>query len=88
MHGMFSGCKSLKEVPKLDTSKVTDTGYMFNECTSLIKVPDFDTSKVTDMRYMFMGCSVLEYIPENFPPYNWRETNSEILKENYPEFFI
>ena len=37
---------------------------------------------------MFGGCFSLEYIPENFPSYDWPNTGSKILKENYPEFFI
>jgi hypothetical protein len=40
------------------------------------------------MDYMFTGCSSIEYIPENFPSYDWSDTGSKILKENYPEYFI
>ena len=88
MSHMFSECTSLKEVPLLDTSKVTNMSYMFTGCSSLVEVPLFDTSEVTDMYDMFNGCSGLEHIPENFPSYDWSETESEALKENYPEFFI
>jgi hypothetical protein len=40
------------------------------------------------MYFMFNGCSSLEYIPENFPSYDWPNTGSKILKEKYPEYFI
>jgi surface protein len=61
---MFYGCSSLKEVPKLDTSKVTDISYMFKECKSLEKVPEFDTSSVTEMSYMFQDCKSLKEVPK------------------------
>jgi surface protein len=85
---MFYGCTSLIKVPYLDTSKVKDMSGMFRGCTSLKEVPDFDTSSVEDTYGMFGGCSSIKYIPENFPSYDWSETGSEALKENYPEFFI
>jgi surface protein len=88
MYGMFFKCSSLKKVPKFDTSNVTDMRIMFFGCSNLEKVPKLDTSKVIDMDYIFYNCSNLKYIPENFPQYDWHETCSEILKENYPEFFI
>jgi surface protein len=61
---------------------------MFNRCSGLKEVPKLDTSKVEDMLYMFNGCSSLVEVPENFPSYDWSNTGSEILKENYPEYFI
>jgi surface protein len=88
MSGMFYGCSGLKEVPLFDTSKVTDMYDMFYGCSGLKEIPHLDTSKVTDMNNMFSNCSSLEYILENFPLYDWSNTNSELLKENYPELFI
>jgi surface protein len=85
---MFYECSGLKEVTKLDTSEVTDMYGMFFMCVSLKEVPKLDISKVTNMDYMFTGCSSIEYIPENFPSYDWSDTGSKILKENYPEYFI
>ena len=35
MSGMFLNCKSLKEIPLLDTSNVTNMRFMFYECISL-----------------------------------------------------
>ena len=45
----------------LNTSEVTDMGYMFYTCSSLtsLDLSNFNTSKVTDMQYMFYGCSSL-----------------------------
>ena len=64
MSSMFNNCTSLKEVPQLNTSNVTNMSSMFNNCTSLKEVPQFDTSKVTNMRYMFNNCTSLEEIPQ------------------------
>ena len=50
-------------IPSLDTSKVTDMGFMFTACTSLMSNPPLDTSKVTNMGYMFNGCTSLTTIP-------------------------
>ena len=53
---------SITGLDLLDTSKVTDMGYMFNYCGSESTVftldlgDNFDTSKVTDMTYMFLYC--------------------------------
>jgi surface protein len=85
---IFSGCKSLVEVPEFDTYEVKNMDSMFFYCTSLKEVPKLDTSKVKDMSHMFFGCSSLEKVPENFPSYDWTETCSKAIKENYPEFFI
>ena len=62
--GWFSGCSKLAGVEglsKLDTSKVTDMGYMFSNCWRLtsLQLSGFDTSSVTDMSFMFQGCSGL-----------------------------
>ena len=62
--GWFSGCSKLASVEglsKLDTSKVTDMGYMFYNCWRLtsLQLSGFDTSSVTNMHSMFEGCSGL-----------------------------
>ena len=48
MRGMFSGSNSIKSIDfsNIDTSKVTDMGYMFYGCSSLesIDLSYFDTS--------------------------------------------
>ena len=59
---MFSGCYTLIAIPLLDTSNVTDMGYMFNGCYSLASIPLLDTSKVTDMGNMFTSCQSLAFV--------------------------
>ena len=60
---IFKFCSSLKYVPQLDTSKVTDMNNMFGNCSSLTTIPQLDTSKVTDMGYMFYSCPSLTSVP-------------------------
>ena len=61
MRGMFSGCKSLKEInlSNFNTNNVTNMSYMFWECSSLkeINLSNFNTDNVTNMSNMFNGCS-------------------------------
>ena len=49
------------DLSSLDTSEVTNMGYMFIRCSSLtsLDVSNFDTSKVTAMYSMFEDCSSL-----------------------------
>ena len=49
------------DLSSLDTSEVTNMGYMFIRCSSLtsLDVSNFDTSKVTAMYAMFEDCSSL-----------------------------
>ena len=59
--GWFKRCSKLAGVEglsKLDTSKVTDMGYMFYNCWRLtsLQLSKFDTSSVTNMGSMFWGC--------------------------------
>ena len=56
---LFSQCKSLIEVPMIDTSNVIGMGNMFDGCESLVTVPVYDTSKVTAMGTTFRNCNSL-----------------------------
>ena len=63
-HGMFHDCSNLTTITGieyLDTSNVTNMGYMFYNCSSLtsLDVSNFDTSNVTNAIYMFNDCSGL-----------------------------
>ena len=66
---MFKGCSKLAslDVPKWNTSQVTDMSWMFNGCSKLtsLDLSNFDTSKVTDMSYMFYGNTSLRTIKIN-----------------------
>ncbi len=60
----FSNFTNLTEIQHLDylnTSEVTDMGYMFRGCKKLasLDLKTFNTSKVTDMYGMFDGCDNL-----------------------------
>ena len=64
----------------LNTSEVTNMGYMFYYCTILeiIDVSGFNTAKVTNMKYMFFYCHVLHYL--NLSNFNTaRVTNMESM---------
>lgn len=65
--GWFSLLTSLtkiEDIQYLNTSEVTNMGYMFNGCSGLriLNLSYFDTSKVTDMSCMFRGCDDLTTI--------------------------
>ena len=49
--------------PNIDTSNVTDVGYMFDACTSLTVVPLYNTASVTGMTGIFRYCSSLTSVP-------------------------
>ena len=61
---LFQNSSSLKCIPELDTSNVTNMNNMFNGCNSLEVIPKLDTSNVTNMSSMFGNCYSLETIPE------------------------
>ena len=63
MYQLFMNCKSLTEIPQLNTSNVTSMNFMFGYCRKLITIPQLDTSKVTSMNQMFLSCSSLTTIP-------------------------
>ena len=46
-------------IPKIDTSKVVNAGYMFSNCTALETVPELDMSNATNVYNIFNGCSAL-----------------------------
>ena len=57
--------QTMTTVPdKLDTSKVTNMGYMFTGCSAITSIPQLDTSKVTDMSQMFYNCTAITSIPQ------------------------
>ena len=76
--GMFSGCKSLKQIDlsNFDTSNVLEMGDMFRDCISLktLDVSSFNTSNVMGMGYMFYNCTNLESIQGL-----WRFDTSNVL---------
>ena len=63
MYAMFNQCKSLTNLPPLNTSKVNNMGYMFSGCASMIEAPTLDTSRVTEAGSMFGGCTKLTTVP-------------------------
>jgi hypothetical protein len=78
-----------KDISQVEYSDIDDMSYLFYNCIHLKNVPEMNMSKVVRAREMFHNCRNLETInPWNFPDYNWEETNSEKLKQNYPELFI
>ena len=61
LYAWFSHCKSLKGIENifyLNTSNVTNMGYMFRLCSSLtsLDLSSFNTSNVTNMASMFSSC--------------------------------
>jgi hypothetical protein len=59
----FDGCATLKNVPYLDTSKLTNFDRFFSGCYALKRIPDIDTSSATTLSQMFYECRSLEEIP-------------------------
>ena len=66
MTGMFSQCKSLKNINllNLNTQKVNNMCDMFKFCSSLqnINLSNFNTENVTNMSFMFCSCESLQKI--------------------------
>lgn len=63
MSGMFDGCYSLKTVPPLDTSAVTNMSGMFNGCSCLQAIPTIDITSVTSsLKATFAGCASLQHV--------------------------
>ena len=68
---MYIGCSvadstevKIEGLENLDTSNVTNMGFMFDTCKKVtsLDVSKFDTNNVTNMKYMFWGCSSLTSI--------------------------
>ena len=57
----FRNKANLLTVEKINTTNVTDMGYMFQGCKALtsLDVSNFVTTKVTNMTNMFQGCKAL-----------------------------
>ena len=63
----FTDCSALTDIQgiqNLNTTEVTNMGYMFYNCSNLtsLDLSGFDTQKVSEMNYMFLGCSKLTTI--------------------------
>ena len=52
----------IENISYLNTSEMTDMGYMFNGCSSLqsLDLSNFNTAKVNSMAFMFYTCSKLQ----------------------------
>ena len=57
----FSALTQIQNLSQLNTSNVTNMGYMFSGCSSLtsLDLSNFDTSNVTNMSTMLLSCSGL-----------------------------
>ena len=64
MKSMFETCSTLKSIPQLNTSKVTDMSSMFKNCYELTSVPQLDYSSVTNMSNGFNYCRTLTTAPD------------------------
>lgn len=60
---IFANCCSLKSIPLIDTSKITDFSYAFQNCYSLEFIPEIDTSSATNFNSTFYECTSLKTIP-------------------------
>lgn len=60
---LFYGCSALTTAPDMDTSQVTNMGYVFDGCSALVNVPQYDTSNVQQMGRLFYGCASLKALP-------------------------
>lgn len=63
MNYMFQGCRSLTELPFLDTKNVTSFQSTFQGCMNLTRIPTYDTRNVKSLYWTFAGCSNLTEIP-------------------------
>lgn len=60
--GMFNGCRNLRAVSELDTSKMISADYMFSECSELESIPELDFSNIESMQFSFYNCMNLTSI--------------------------
>lgn len=72
---MFYGCSKLTEVGVLNTSGVTNIGYIVRQCHSLttIDVSNWDVSSVTEMNFAFYQCFAINTLDVS----NWDVSNVE-----------
>lgn len=63
MNKMFSGCKSLLNIPYINTKYITNMSYTFENCYSLSHIPYMVTQNVTTMEACFINCFSLVTIP-------------------------
>lgn len=61
--GVFSGCRSLRRAPNMNTTSAATTTEMFDGCYSLISVPLYNTQNVQNMSLMFRQCASLRSVP-------------------------
>lgn len=57
--GMFSGCSSLRCIPRLEISNAKDMSNMFNGCSSIESIDLSDSWQCTSFSNTFNGCSSL-----------------------------
>ena len=81
----FKNCTALETISGLkylNTTNVTDMGYMFSGCSALtsLDLTNFNTSKVESMRDMFEDCSALESL-------NLTNFNTENVTDMYGMFY-
>lgn len=74
----FVNDKTLKYMPVIDTSNVTDMQQCFSACNNLKILPLLDTSNVTNMQQCFNGC----YEITNIPQFDTSDVTSTILMFN------
>lgn len=60
----FFNCNSLKAIPLMDTSKVTNFSSAFQYCFALQTIPLIDISKGENFESTFEGCYNLKVLPE------------------------
>ena len=73
----FADCKSLKEIPQLNTGKIKKLKYTFSNCysiTDLSPIANWDTSECTDFSGCFVYC---KNITDLSPIANWDTSKCE-----------
>ncbi len=60
----WCGCKSLKQVPLIDTSKGTRFNATWKDCSKLTEFPMLDLHNGTDFEEAWRGCSSLTSFPQ------------------------
>jgi hypothetical protein len=60
---MFRECRTLQNVPFLNTANCPDINRLFEFCAALTTLPPLNTARVTNFDSAFIGCSKLNSIP-------------------------